>query len=181
MFWQRRTTLERPRSFACRQVSPVELACAFNARAWPVRSSFSLARPRTGWTVLECFRSQADIGKSPLTAGFRVTWEMRKRRVNQQPELSPTRFTTGRSWFSAWWGPQAFLVPRHFQWLEQGSHKHLIIHWIPMFPSNNEMILLRTPATGAFSYPHRDRINQGCAASVYTVLRCFQWLRVIVV
>ena len=76
MFWQRRTTLERPRSFACRQVSHVELALTFNARAWPRALLFSLARLRTGWTVLECLRSQADIGKSPLTAGFRVTGEL---------------------------------------------------------------------------------------------------------
>src|SRR6266576_3547658 len=53
--------------------------------------------------------TQDDIGKSPLRAGFRVTWELRKRRVNQQPELSLVRFTADKTWFSAWWGPRAFL------------------------------------------------------------------------
>jgi hypothetical protein len=71
LFWQRRTTLERPRSFACRQVSRAELALAFSSRAWLGALLFVLSPvSRPGWTVLECFRSQADIGKSPLASGL---------------------------------------------------------------------------------------------------------------
>src|SRR6266540_1707893 len=109
MFWQRRTTLERPRSFACRQVSHVELAFAFNARAWP-RALFFLSPVRglVGPCWSACALRQT-LGSHPAKGSFRVTWEMRKRRVNQQPELSLVRFTADKTWFSAWWGPQAFL------------------------------------------------------------------------
>ena len=102
MFWQRRTTLERPGRIARRQGPR-----ARTSRDVPVRGRgpallLFLVRRRSGWTVLECFRSQADMGKSSRERELQgLMGSFRKSRVNQQQELSPGRFTAGQDFGSA--------------------------------------------------------------------------------
>src|SRR5215203_7493756 len=88
-FGSARTTLERRHGIARRQGRALNppLACSTRERGLAL---FFFSRPSAEWwTVLECFRSQADMGKSSRQGrSLRVSWELRKSRVNQQQELS---------------------------------------------------------------------------------------------
>ena len=101
--------MERPRSIARRQGPRAELC--FRVQLAGVASPFlffSSVRGVAGPCWSACALRQI-LGSHPANGSFKVSWELRKSRVNQQQELSPTRFTTGGTWFSAWWGPRAFL------------------------------------------------------------------------